>query len=299
MTAQRPERHRALTETRSRRGSRPPRRGASLGTFLRWLLVAVLAVGVLSAGIWLAVGRGDTTRKAAAPVADDGSASWYGRATGAPNKLANAGTPFLRQASEQPVNWHEWGSEAFQLAARLNRPILLDIGAFWCSACDLMDLQSYSDPDIATLVNTSFIPIRVDRDLRPDLDYRYQAMAQALGQPTGWPLTLILTPDGLPYAGAGYLPPVAAGDEPSLKEVLEQALAAYRDQRSDVVARAQTVASSVVDAEKRLAKGGESLAEVEENIQAGIVATFDSINGGWGAGAKTAFGPIVAYVLAS
>ncbi len=266
---------------------------------LRPLLVAVIGVAILSAGMWFGFGRRSSPTGAGTPTPDDGATSWYPRAPGEPNKLAGARTPFLQEASQQPVNWHEWGPEAFALASQLDRPILLDIGASWCAACDLMDMQSYSDPGVAAILNGHFIPVRVDRDARPDLDYRYQSMAQALGQPTGWPLTVVLTPDGLPYAGAGYLPAVGTNEEASLKDVLQSALAAYRDQRADVLARAQMVAAAAAESERELAKPGESTAGVEETIQAAIVGTFDSLNGGWGAGAKTASGPIVAYLLES
>src|SRR5438093_12630779 len=87
-----------------------------------------------------------------------------------PNKLAGAASPYLRDAARQPVAWLPWGDEPFRLARALDRPILLDIGAVWCHWCHVMDEQTYSDPDVARLTNAQFIPIKVDRDERPDID---------------------------------------------------------------------------------------------------------------------------------
>ncbi|MCI0582139.1 MAG: thioredoxin domain-containing protein, partial [Chloroflexi bacterium] len=109
------------------------------------------------------------------------------------NRLAGARSPYLRSAAEQPVAWQEWGPEAFELAAELDRPIWLDIGAIWCHWCHVMDRESYEHPDVAALINASFVPIKVDRDERADIDDRYQTAHQALtGRAGGWPLTMFL-----------------------------------------------------------------------------------------------------------
>ncbi|MGH9803767.1 MAG: DUF255 domain-containing protein, partial [Candidatus Acidiferrales bacterium] len=88
----------------------------------------------------------------------------------APNRLERAASPYLRSAAHQPVDWHEWGPEAFARARELNRPVLLDIGAVWCHWCHVMDRESYENAEIARLINDNFIPIKVDRDERPDID---------------------------------------------------------------------------------------------------------------------------------
>ena len=96
----------------------------------------------------------------------------------------------------QPIQWHEWSEEAFELAKRENKPVLLDIGAVWCHWCHVMDRESYDDPAIAHIVNERYIAIKVDRDERPDIDSRYQVAVQAISGQGGWPLTAFLTPDG-------------------------------------------------------------------------------------------------------
>jgi len=98
--------------------------------------------------------------------------------------LARASSAYLRSAMHQPVQWREWGEDAFATAQRENKPMLLDIGAVWCHWCHVMDRESYDDPAIAAIVNEHFIAVKVDRDERPDIDSRYQVAVQAVsGQP--------------------------------------------------------------------------------------------------------------------
>src|ERR1051326_3353591 len=96
------------------------------------------------------------------------------------NALARASSAYLRSAMHQPVDWHEWGPEAFAKAERENKPILLDIGAVWCHWCHVMDRESYEDSETEEIINGNFVPIKVDRDERPDVDSRHQAAIQAI-----------------------------------------------------------------------------------------------------------------------
>ena len=102
-----------------------------------------------------------------------------------PNRLANSASPYLRSAAHQPVDWHEWGEEAFARARAEDKPILLDIGAVWCHWCHVIDRESYDDPELAALINRLFIPVKVDRDERPDVDARYQTAVSAMSG-AGW-----------------------------------------------------------------------------------------------------------------
>ncbi|MBN1475514.1 thioredoxin domain-containing protein [Candidatus Sumerlaeota bacterium] len=123
------------------------------------------------------------------------------------NTLGEAASAYLRSAAHQPIAWQQWGPEAFELARRLDRPVLLDIGAVWCHWCHVMDHESYEDPMVARLINENFIAIKVDRDERPDVDFRYQRLVQALSQMGGgWPLTAFLTPGGDVFSGGTYFP---------------------------------------------------------------------------------------------
>jgi hypothetical protein len=101
-------------------------------------------------------------------------------ATGSHNSLARASSAYLRSAMHQPIQWREFGEEAFAAARAANKPMLLDIGAVWCHWCHVMDRESYDDPDVAAIVNEHYIAVKVDRDERPDIDSRYQAAVAAL-----------------------------------------------------------------------------------------------------------------------
>src|SRR3954470_24742765 len=127
--------------------------------------------------------------------------------TATQNSLSRAASSYLRSAAHQPIQWHEWGEEAFALTQRANKPILLDIGAVWCHWCHVMDRESYENPKLAELINASFIAIKVDRDERPDVDSRNQAAVPAVSGQGGWPLPVFLTPDGKPFFGGTYFPP--------------------------------------------------------------------------------------------
>jgi len=136
------------------------------------------------------------------------------------NALARAASAYLRSAMHQPIQWHEWGEEAFAAAKRDNKPILLDIGAVWCHWCHVMDREPYDDPEVAKIVNENYIAVKVDRDERPDIDSRYQLAVSSLTGQGGWPLTGFLTPDGKPFYGGTYFPPQDQYGRPSFKRVL-------------------------------------------------------------------------------
>src|SRR5580698_537944 len=118
---------------------------------------------------------------------------------GMKNGLAGARSAYLRTAMHQPVEWNEWGPEAFAKAQAEDKPVLLDIGAVWCHWCHVMDRESYENAETAEIINKFFVPVKVDRDERPDVDARYQAAVSAISGQGGWPLTAFLTPEGKPY----------------------------------------------------------------------------------------------------
>ncbi len=124
--------------------------------------------------------------------------------------LTGSGSPYLLKAAGSPVNWWGgWCSEAFELARSENRPILVDVGASWCHWCNVMDESTYDDPEVARIINEFFVPIKVDRDERPDIDKILQGIASSLSGQAGWPpLTVFLTPSGGEAIFAGtYFPP--------------------------------------------------------------------------------------------
>src|SRR6201995_5647998 len=136
------------------------------------------------------------------------------------NRLDRAASSYLRSALHQPIHWNEWGPEAFELATKQDKPILLDIGAVWCHWCHVMDRESYEDPSLASVINEHFVPVKVDRDERPEVDSRYQAAVSAISGQGGWPLTAVLTPDGKPFFGGTYFPRDDRYGRPGFERVL-------------------------------------------------------------------------------
>ena len=157
------------------------------------------------------------------------------------NRMAHSATNYLARAARQPVRWQPWGRDAFVLAAKLDRPVLLYVGGEACRWCAETDRAIYTDPEIGTLINALFVPIRVDRDERPDVAQRYQTAVERLAGLHGWPLTVFLTADGAPFFGGTYFP----ADDPvtgrGLKQLLPEVARSYHDQRSVIVQHAALV----------------------------------------------------------
>ncbi len=157
------------------------------------------------------------------------------------NRMAQSGTRYLTRAARQPVSWQPWGREAFALAARLNRPVLLYVGADDCRWCVVMDREVYGDPALGAMIDSLFVPVRVDRDERPDVAQRYKTAVQWLAGLRGYPVTVFLTPDGAAFFGGTYFP----ADDPvtgrGLKQILPEVARSYREQRSFIVQHAALV----------------------------------------------------------
>jgi uncharacterized protein YyaL (SSP411 family) len=198
------------------------------------------------------------------------------------NALSRASSSYLRSAMHQPIQWHEWGEEAFAAAKRDNKPILLDIGAVWCHWCHVMDRESYDDPEVAKIVNENYIAVKVDRDERPDIDARYQVAVSSLSGQGGWPLTGFLTPDGKPFYGGTYFPPQDQYGRPSFKRVLLSIAQAYREKNGDVVEQANMVTNAISQAESFSGRSGVVSPKIVEAIVESAVKMFDERNGGFG-----------------
>jgi uncharacterized protein len=202
------------------------------------------------------------------------------------NSLARASSAYLRSAMHQPIQWHEWGDEAFASAQRENKPMLLDIGAVWCHWCHVMDRESYDDAEVAAIVNEHFIAVKVDRDERPDIDSRYQAAVSAVSGQGGWPLTAFLTPDGKPFYGGTYFPATDGYGRPSFKRVLTSIANAYKEKHGDVVEQAKMVESAIAQAESFAGRGGRVSMSIIAAIQKSAFSLFDPQHGGFGQAPK-------------
>jgi uncharacterized protein YyaL (SSP411 family) len=149
--------------------------------------------------------------------------------TTAGNRLGAETSPYLLQHADNPVDWRPWGAEALAEAAASNRPILLSIGYAACHWCHVMAHESFEDPDTAALINRYFVPIKVDREERPDIDHLYMNALHALGEQGGWPLTMFAAPDGSPFWGGTYFPPEPRWGRPSFRQVLAGIAKAWAD----------------------------------------------------------------------
>jgi uncharacterized protein YyaL (SSP411 family) len=202
------------------------------------------------------------------------------------SRLKNSASPYLRSAAHQPVAWHEWGEEVFASARAEDKPILLDIGAVWCHWCHVIDRESYENPEIAELINQLFIPVKVDRDERPDVDARYQAAVSAISGQGGWPLTGFLTPEGKPFFGGTYFPPDDAMGRPGFKRVLQMVADAYKNRRAEVERAASALAEAVAQAETFTGARAGFDARVVDDLANSTVRLFDLRNGGFGQAPK-------------
>jgi len=200
-----------------------------------------------------------------------------------PNRLIHETSPYLLQHAHNPVDWYPWGEEAQAIASGNDKPILLSVGYSACHWCHVMEHESFEDEVIAAQMNRDFVCVKLDREERPDLDKVYMKAVQAFtGGHGGWPMTLFLTPDGRPFLGGTYFPPVARGGMPSFPQLMERATALWRDER----ARVEEIAGNLtqhIGGQSRLPAPGELQAGWLEAVAEAASAAFDEEIPGLGA----------------
>lgn len=222
------------------------------------------------------------------------------------NRLANSSSAYLKSAAHQPIDWHEFGPEAFQLAKEQDKPVLLDIGAVWCHWCHVIDRESYDDPGVAELINQYYIPIKVDRDQRPDVDARYQQVVQAMSGQGGWPLTAFLTYDGRLIYGGTYFP------QPAMKNLLERIQEIYHERKQEIFNEQDMLTPETIRRMDPLQGGSQEPPAEEisplalrklcedflESVLASTVRAYDGRNGGFGSQPKFAHFSTLEYLIA-
>ena len=166
-----------------------------------------------------------------------------------PNRLAASTSPYLRQHAENPVDWREWGEEAFAEARERDVPIFLSVGYSSCHWCHVMAHESFEDEAIAAELNARFVNVKVDREERPDVDAVYMKAVQGMTGRGGWPMSVFLTPDGEPFLAGTYFPPDDRHGMPSFRRVMTGVSETWRDRRDEVVASAGTIAASIATAD--------------------------------------------------
>ncbi|HEY6639009.1 MAG TPA: thioredoxin domain-containing protein [Solirubrobacterales bacterium] len=202
------------------------------------------------------------------------------------NRLAEETSPYLLQHKDNPVDWRPWKPEALEQAAREDKPILLSIGYSACHWCHVMERESFEDEETARLINQSFVPIKVDREERPDVDDIYMEAVQGMTGQGGWPLTVFLDPEGVPFYGGTYFPPEARQGLPSFKQVLEATAGAYQTQREELREASVQIRESL-GAVGRVEQSEEPLDQsILAQALSGLQASFDRANGGFGGAPK-------------
>jgi uncharacterized protein YyaL (SSP411 family) len=197
------------------------------------------------------------------------------------NRLIHAKSPYLLLHAHNPVDWYPWGDEAFEKARKENKPIFLSIGYFTCHWCHVMEKESYSDPDVAAILNQYFVSIKVDREERPDIDRLYIAYVEATTGSAGWPLNVLLTSDRKPFVGGTYFPPE------QLKSLLQKVANAWSKQPESITETAGRSARQLIEmVSKQPPASGELQPSILDQTYKQIASTYDATNGGFGGGPK-------------
>jgi uncharacterized protein YyaL (SSP411 family) len=200
------------------------------------------------------------------------------------NHLANETSPYLLQHADNPVDWHPWGEEALQKAKAEDKPIFLSIGYSACHWCHVMARESFEDASTAAVMNEHFVSIKVDREERPDLDRIYMSAVQALTGSGGWPMSVFLTPAGLPFYGGTYFPPTPRYGMPAFADVLLAVNDAWQNRRQELLESSRQLASAI-ERQMAVSEPGEGEACRPETLTSAfqnIQRSFDHTHGGWG-----------------
>src|SRR3954454_17904848 len=158
------------------------------------------------------------------------------------NRLAGETSPYLLQHKDNPVDWHPWGDEALAKAREQDRPILLSIGYSACHWCHVMERESFEDEDTARLMNDRFVPIKLDREERPEMHAISTEACQAMTGHGGWPLNVFLTPEQVPFYAGTYFPPEQRGGMPAWRQVLDAVADAWETKKDEIRAGGQDIA---------------------------------------------------------
>nr|MBA2545497.1 thioredoxin domain-containing protein [Solirubrobacterales bacterium] len=214
------------------------------------------------------------------------------------NRLASETSPYLLQHKDNPVDWRPWGPEALSEAVSADRPILLSIGYSACHWCHVMERESFEDEETAAYMNERFIPIKVDREERPDVDDIYMEAVQGMTGQGGWPLTVFLDPEGVPFYGGTYFPPEPRQGMPSFRQVMEATADGYRDQREQLREASDRVREGL-SAVSRIEQTTDDLTvPVLDGAVRGLLAAADTRNGGFGAAPKFPPASVLEFLMA-
>jgi len=204
------------------------------------------------------------------------------------NKLISEKSPYLLQHAQNPVDWYPWGADAFNRAQNENKPIFLSIGYSTCHWCHVMEKESFEDPEVAQLLNETFVCIKVDREERPDIDNTYLTVCQMMIGSGGWPLTIIMTPDKKPFFATTYIPKETRFGRIGMKEIVPSIKALWAGRRNELLTSAEQIAGALeqIEREARGSLGSELGESTLKKAYDQLARSFDAQNGGFGTAPK-------------
>jgi len=199
-----------------------------------------------------------------------------------PNRLRDERSPYLRAHADDPVEWFPWGEEAFREAREKDKPLLVSIGYSACHWCHVMHRESFQDPEVAQLLNQVFVCVKVDREERPDLDEYFMDVCQRMTGSGGWPLTVLLTPEGEPFFAATYLPKEGRFGRMGIKELAQRVADLWARDRGKIL----SLAKGLGRAEQKGLQGVEEPLSLIRKAYQGLRAVYDPVYSGFGRGPK-------------
>jgi uncharacterized protein YyaL (SSP411 family) len=202
-----------------------------------------------------------------------------------PNRLATESSPYLLQHANNPVDWYPWSEEALAQARAEDKPIFLSVGYSACHWCHVMEHESFENPETAALMNELFVNIKVDREERPDLDSIYMDAVVAMTGQGGWPMSVFLTPDGLPFYGGTYYPPTPRHGMPSFEQVLRSIAHAYHNQREEVLTNGKSLAAHIEQNFLLQSSTTADPAVIDQAVRS-LSRQFDGVQGGFSGAPK-------------
>jgi uncharacterized protein len=202
------------------------------------------------------------------------------------NQLAAETSPYLLQHKDNPVHWRAWGAAALGEAQASGKPILLSVGYAACHWCHVMAAESFENPEIAAVMNELYVPIKVDREERPDIDAIYQQALAIMGEQGGWPLTMFLTPAGEPFWGGTYFPPAQRWGRPGFPEVLRGVAAHYQREPDKIAHNVSALANGLAQQSTARTGDGEIAPDLLDQIAERLAKNVDPIHGGFGQAPK-------------
>jgi len=214
------------------------------------------------------------------------------------NKLIHEKSPYLLQHAHNPVNWYPWGKAAFEKAKSEDKLLLVSIGYATCHWCHVMERESFEDPELAGFLNAHFVPVKVDREERPDVDKIHMDALHALGQQGGWPLNMFVTPEGKPVTGGTYFPPQPMYGRKSFRELLETLASIWKNEREKIFTTADQLTAHLQQKAVPTADGHPELNwEAEEQTVTQFRESYDSQHGGFKQQQQNKFPPSMGLML--